>query len=49
ALGGIDDLMPVDMIQIDIKKSWELLGEVIGESVGEDLIDQIFSQFCLGK
>ncbi|EJL45783.1 tRNA uridine-5-carboxymethylaminomethyl(34) synthesis GTPase MnmE [Brevibacillus agri] len=49
ALAGIDDLMPVDMIQIDIKKSWELLGEVIGESVGEDLIDQIFSQFCLGK
>lgn len=49
ALAGIDQLMPVDMIQIDIKKAWELLGEVIGESVGEDLIDQIFSQFCLGK
>ncbi|KQL46905.1 tRNA modification GTPase [Brevibacillus choshinensis] len=49
ALGGIDGQMPVDMIQIDIKKAWELLGEVIGESVGEDLIDQIFSQFCLGK
>lgn len=49
ALTGIDQLMPVDMIQIDIKKAWELLGEVIGESVGEDLIDQIFSQFCLGK
>lgn len=49
ALAGIDGQMPVDMIQIDIKKAWELLGEVIGESVGEDLIDQIFSQFCLGK
>lgn len=49
ALAGIDQFMPVDMIQIDIKKAWELLGEVIGESVGEDLIDQIFSQFCLGK
>lgn len=49
AIGGIEDRMPIDMVQIDIKRSWELLGEVIGESVGEDLIDQIFSQFCLGK
>ncbi|GAA4724465.1 tRNA uridine-5-carboxymethylaminomethyl(34) synthesis GTPase MnmE [Brevibacillus fulvus] len=49
AIEGIEQRMPVDMIQIDIKKAWELLGEVIGESVGEDLIDQIFSQFCLGK
>ncbi|MCC0566727.1 tRNA uridine-5-carboxymethylaminomethyl(34) synthesis GTPase MnmE [Brevibacillus borstelensis] len=49
AVNGIEDRMPVDMVQIDIKKAWELLGEVIGESVREDLIDQIFSQFCLGK
>lgn len=49
AIAAIEDRMPVDMVQIDIKKAWELLGEVIGESVGEDLIDQIFSQFCLGK
>lgn len=49
AISGIEGQMPVDMVQIDIKKAWELLGEVIGESVGEDLIDQIFSQFCLGK
>ena len=49
AISGIDNLMPIDTVQIDIKKAWELLGEVIGESVGEDLIDQIFSQFCLGK
>ncbi|MEJ8547352.1 tRNA uridine-5-carboxymethylaminomethyl(34) synthesis GTPase MnmE [Brevibacillus borstelensis] len=49
AINGIEERMPIDMVQIDIKKAWELLGEVIGESVGEDLIDQIFSQFCLGK
>ncbi|WP_139492532.1 tRNA uridine-5-carboxymethylaminomethyl(34) synthesis GTPase MnmE [Brevibacillus dissolubilis] len=49
AIVGIEGQMPIDMVQIDIKKAWELLGEVIGESVGEDLIDQIFSQFCLGK
>ncbi|SDZ65124.1 tRNA modification GTPase [Evansella caseinilytica] len=41
--------MPVDMVQIDITKTWELLGEVIGESVHDSLIDQLFSQFCLGK
>ena len=49
AMAAIHERMPVDMIQIDIKRAWELLGEVIGESVGEDLLDQIFSQFCLGK
>jgi len=49
AIEAIELRTPVDMVQIDIKKAWELLGEVIGESVGEDLIDQIFSQFCLGK
>lgn len=49
AMAAIQAGMPVDMVQIDIKRAWELLGEVIGESVGEDLIDQIFSQFCLGK
>jgi tRNA modification GTPase len=41
--------MPIDIIQIDIRESWELLGQVIGETVGESLLDQIFSQFCLGK
>jgi tRNA modification GTPase len=37
------------MVEIDLKNAWESLGEVIGDSVSEDLIDQIFSQFCLGK
>ncbi|RAI79721.1 tRNA uridine-5-carboxymethylaminomethyl(34) synthesis GTPase MnmE [Macrococcoides caseolyticum subsp. hominis] len=41
--------VPIDMIQIDLIKTWELLGEVIGESVDDGLIDQLFSQFCLGK
>ncbi|ADU32553.1 tRNA uridine-5-carboxymethylaminomethyl(34) synthesis GTPase MnmE [Evansella cellulosilytica] len=49
ALEAIDAGLPIDMIQIDITKTWELLGEVIGESVHESLIDQLFSQFCLGK
>ncbi|MCE7790990.1 tRNA uridine-5-carboxymethylaminomethyl(34) synthesis GTPase MnmE [Salipaludibacillus sp. CUR1] len=49
ALGAVEAGMPVDMVQIDITKAWELLGEVIGDSVSESLIDQLFSQFCLGK
>lgn len=40
---------PVDMVEIDIKKVWSLLGEIIGETYEEELIDQLFSQFCLGK
>ena len=41
--------IPIDIVQIDLVKTWELLGEVIGEDVSEQLIDQLFSQFCLGK
>lgn len=41
--------VPVDMVQIDVTRTWELLGEIIGESVQDDLINQLFSQFCLGK
>ncbi|MFC7687416.1 tRNA uridine-5-carboxymethylaminomethyl(34) synthesis GTPase MnmE [Ureibacillus sp. GCM10028918] len=41
--------VPVDMIQIDVTKTWELLGEIVGDSVQESLINQLFSQFCLGK
>lgn len=41
--------VPMDMIQIDLTRTWEILGEIIGESASEELIDQLFSQFCLGK
>ena len=49
ALQGIDDFMPLDLIEIDIKLAWQNLGEIIGQDVKEDLLDQLFSQFCLGK
>lgn len=49
ALVANEQYVPIDMIQIDIRTAWEQLGEVIGDSVAESLIDQIFSQFCLGK
>lgn len=41
--------MPIDMIEIDIKEIYNLLGEVTGESYSEEIIDQLFSKFCLGK
>ena len=46
---GIDDNYPIDMVEIDIKDSWNILGEIIGETYEEELIDQLFSQFCLGQ
>lgn len=49
AIGAAEAGMPVDLLQIDIAAAWEALGEIVGEAVGESLIDQIFSQFCLGK
>jgi tRNA modification GTPase len=41
--------VPVDIIAIDIKKVWELLGDIIGENYGDELINELFKQFCLGK
>ena len=41
--------MSVDFVSIDLRSAWEKLGEITGETVGEDIIDQIFSQFCIGK
>ncbi|MBM6377886.1 tRNA uridine-5-carboxymethylaminomethyl(34) synthesis GTPase MnmE [Staphylococcus epidermidis] len=49
---AIDDAesgIPMDMVQIDLTRTWEILGEIIGESASDELIDQLFSQFCLGK
>lgn len=46
---GIKNKMPVDMVEIDLKQMWSLLGEIIGETYTDELIDQLFSQFCLGK
>ncbi|MDL2280469.1 tRNA uridine-5-carboxymethylaminomethyl(34) synthesis GTPase MnmE [Selenomonadales bacterium OttesenSCG-928-I06] len=41
--------MPIDCIVVDIKLAWETLGKITGDSLEEDIIDQIFSQFCIGK
>ena len=49
AIETIDMRMPEDLIAIDLRGAWEQLGEITGDSATEDLLDQIFSQFCLGK
>ncbi|MBS4189837.1 tRNA uridine-5-carboxymethylaminomethyl(34) synthesis GTPase MnmE [Bacillus sp. FJAT-49705] len=49
ALMAVEMGTPIDIVQIDYTRTWELLGEIIGDSVHESLIDQLFSQFCLGK
>ena len=49
ALESVENKIPIDMIAIDIKASWELLGEITGESYQDELLDTLFSKFCLGK
>lgn len=46
---GIALGMPVDIVQIDMTRAWDLLGEITGDSVQDELLDQLFNQFCLGK
>ncbi|WP_161878260.1 tRNA uridine-5-carboxymethylaminomethyl(34) synthesis GTPase MnmE [Alkalibacterium sp. MB6] len=46
---GVEMDMPVDLVQIDMTRAWDLLGEITGDSVQDELITQLFSQFCLGK
>ena len=41
--------MPIDMIEMDIKNIWEELGTINGSSYEEELLDEMFSRFCLGK
>lgn len=45
----IEAKMPEDFISIDLMESYKYLGEIIGDSIEEDIIDKIFSEFCLGK
>lgn len=49
ALSAAAEYVPIDLIQIDVRRAWEFLGEIIGETAADSLVDQIFSQFCLGK
>lgn len=49
ALDNAHESIPVDMIAIDIKAAWDCLGEITGESYQDELLDTLFSKFCLGK
>lgn len=41
--------MPVDLLQVDLTRCWQILGEITGDAAPDELITQLFSQFCLGK
>ncbi|MCM1370457.1 MAG: tRNA uridine-5-carboxymethylaminomethyl(34) synthesis GTPase MnmE [Clostridium sp.] len=46
---SIQTSIPIDIIEIDIKSIWDILGKIIGETYEDELIDKLFSSFCLGK
>lgn len=46
---AVNNDLEVDMIEIDVKRLWETLSEITGEVGSEDLLNEIFSKFCLGK
>lgn len=48
-ISSIDNCMPEDFLSIDLMDAYSSLGEIIGEEVSDDLVDKIFSEFCMGK
>ena len=46
---GLENDTPIDMLEIDLKNIWQILGEVIGETYTEELLDNLFTKFCVGK
>ncbi len=46
---GVNEEREIDMIEIDLKLVWEKLGDIIGANYTEELVDNLFSRFCLGK
>lgn len=49
AIKAIELEEPFEIIELDVKDCYEILGRIIGEGLGEDIIDEVFSKFCLGK
>ena len=49
AIGMIRREEALDFVEVDVNSSYGYLGEIIGETVGEDILDAVFSRFCLGK
>jgi tRNA modification GTPase len=48
-LQSIDNGMPEDFYSIDLMRAYAELGSILGEEVGDDLVNEIFSKFCMGK
>lgn len=46
---GIQNNEPIDMVELDLKEIWNSLGEITGETYDEELLDKLFSSFCVGK
>ena len=46
---AVEENMPIDMIELDIKYIWEELGKINGSTYEEELLDEMFKRFCLGK
>lgn len=46
---GLNNYLPIDIVNIDLHVAWEKLGEIIGQVSKDDLINELFSKFCLGK
>lgn len=46
---GLSENLPIDMLEIDLREIWQILGEVIGETYTEELLDNLFKNFCVGK
>ncbi len=46
---GLNDNLDLDILEIDLKNIWNTLGTIIGESYEEELLDELFSKFCVGK
>ena len=39
----------LDLIEVDVRSAYDELGQIIGETVSDDVLDEVFSRFCLGK
>lgn len=49
AEAGINNDLPIDMVEIDLKNTFDFLGEIIGETYSEEILDHLFANFCVGK
>lgn len=49
AMKSVENEVPLEMIAADIKEAYDTLGEIIGETYKDELLDELFSNFCLGK